>query len=250
MHIIPLPTRILKPGDDLAALLKEAGEIRDGDIVVVSSKAVATVEGAVVDLRSLKPSSEAQEWSEKTGRSAAFMEATLRETKRMHGKIVGHCPGALLVEVKPDGLREGVLLAANAGMDESNIEREHAAGWPFDSAASATRLRKELGGNIGVIIGDSCCRPARLGVTAYALACSGIDPLVSEVGSQDLYGRNLRVTVEAVADQLTTAANFVMGNAAQSIPAAIVREHGLPISTFEGWVDGIPPEEDLFRGLY
>src|SRR3989338_340481 len=102
MQLLPVRTAVLKVGDALAPLLK--GEIKDGDIVVVSSKAIATIEGAALDLARITPSKEANEWSAKTGRSAAFMEATLVEMKRLHGKIVGHCSGAVLTEVKPEGL--------------------------------------------------------------------------------------------------------------------------------------------------
>lgn len=85
---------------------------------------------------------------------------------------------------------------------------------------------------------------------AFALVCDGIDPVKSEVGRKDLFGKPLRFTLEAVADQLATAANFVMGNADQSVPAAIIRDHGLALGNFSGWVDGIDPDEDLFREAF
>jgi len=83
-------------------------------------------------------------------------------------------------------------------------------------------------------------------VTAFALVVSGFDPLVSKIGERDLFGRELTMTVEAVADQLATAANMIMGNAAESRPATIIRNHGIPFTDFEGWVPGISKEEDLF----
>ena len=103
--------------------------------------------------------------------------------------------------------------------------------------------------HIAVILSDSCCTPRRQGVTAFALAVSGLDPIRSEIGSVDLFGKKLRMTHEAVADQLSTAANFLMGNAGQSVPGVIVRGHGLKLSNFEGWVPGIKAEEDLFQGM-
>ena len=75
---------------------------------------------------------------------------------------------------------------------------------------------------------------------------SGLDPLLSQKGKTDLFGKPLKITTEAVADQLATAANFLMGNAAQSIPAVIIRDHGLTLSDWEGWIPGIEPEKDLF----
>lgn len=249
MQLIPITTPLIRRGDNLALVLRASAEFESGDIVVVSSKAIATAEGAAVDLSALTPSAEAQEWSEQTKRSPAFMQAVLDETARLNGRVAGACPGALLCDLRPEGLRTGTILAANAGMDESNIDQGWAVGWPHDPVASARGLREAFGGNCGVIVCDSCCRPRRLGVTAYALTACGMDPLRSEVGHTDLFGRELRVTVEATADQLATAANMLMGNANQSAPAAIIRGHGMPLSDFCGWVDGIEPEDDLFRGI-
>src|SRR3989338_1047004 len=110
-----------------------------------------------------------------------------------------------------------------------------------DSSVSSVSSR------IAVIITDSCCRPARLGVVAFALVCTGIDPAQSQIGKKDLFGKPLNFTHEAVADQLATAANFVMGNAGQSVPAAVIRDHGIELSDYSGWVDGINPGEDLFK---
>ena len=104
-------------------------------------------------------------------------------------------------------------------------------------------------GHIAIIVTDSCCRPRRLGVTAFALVAAGLDALVSLKGRDDLFGKKMRITTEAVADQLATAANMLMGNEAQAVPAVIVRDHGMELSEFAGWVPGIEPEEDLFRGI-
>lgn len=249
MQIFPVHTPLIRTGDNIAMILRESGMIVDGDIVVLSSKAVATAERTIIDLSRLQPSAAAESWSVKTGKSATFCEAVLMETLRMHGRVLGSAAGALLTEVKPDGLPQGVILAPNAGLDQSNIDDGFAVGWPTDPVTSAHAIRSALAKNVAVIIGDSCIRPRRIGVTAFALAVCGIDPLRSDIGRKDLFGHPLRVTVEAVADQLTVAANAVMGNADQSCPAAIIRDHGIPFTEFCGWVPGIEPEEDLFKGI-
>lgn len=249
MIILPIRTSLIKAGDNIVHILSEQAEIQDGDIVVLSSKAVATAEGAAINLKDLSISEEAKDWSSKTGRSAEFMETVLQETARLHGIIRGHCPGALLTDLKPEGMIKGTIFAPNAGLDESNIDVGWAVGWPLEPVTSGKQLQMGLNKNCAVIIGDSCLRPRRLGVTAFALTACGIDPLRSEIGHQDLFGRELRVTVEAVADQLTTAANFVMGNANQCTPAAIIREHDIVLTQYNGWVEGMEPERDLFRSI-
>lgn len=252
MLFLPIKTRLIRSGDDLAPLLQASASIAEGDIIVVSSKAVATAEGAAIDLHTLTPSKEAEKWSAACGRSPAFCQAVIEEVRQRNGTIVGTCPGALLTELRPDGLTEGTIFAANAGLDQSNVAKGWAVGWPRDPVASVRRLHSQIEQrvpHVSVVLSDSCCIPRRRGVIAYALAVSGIDPLASEIGHEDLFGTPLRITVEARADQLATAANILMGNAGQGVPAVIVRDHGGPLTEFEGWVPGIEPENDLFRGI-
>lgn len=246
MQLLPIATPLLRQGADLAALLKKQAQILPGDVIVVSSKVIATVEGSAIDLTTITAGGEAKELAVSTGRSEQFMEAVLQKIKEMNGSVRSTCPGAALTEVQPAGLPTGTILTANAGLDESNASPTTAIGWPKDPVASAKKLRDALG--VPVVISDSSCVPRRSGVTAFALACAGIDPLRSEIGKNDLFGRPLHITTEAVADQLAVAANFLMGNANQSVPAVIIRDHGIPQSDFAGWVPGIEPEEDLFRG--
>ena len=250
MEIYPIKTPTLKGGDDLGKILQECGTISDGDIVVISSKAVATIEGAAIPLNDITVTNEAKELAEKTGtqKSLEHVQAILNETARMNGRVVITINGIMLTELKPDGFGEGRILVTNAGLDLSNVVDGYAIGWPIDPVASALRLREQLG-NVGIIISDSGLCPRRKGVMAFALTVSGIDPIISKVGDPDIFGRNLEVTEEAVADQLATAGNFLMGNAGQSTPAATIRNHNLEMSTFNGWVSGIDPELDIFHGL-
>lgn len=249
MLIVPVRTGLLDSSSDLAEEILKHTDLKPGDILVVSSKAVATCEGAAIDLKSLKPSAEALKLSKKTGQDARFAQAVVEEMKRLNGRVVGTSPSAILTELRPSGMK-GVILCPNAGMDQSNVGEGHAVGWPREPVESAQRLREALANSpLAVIISDSCCIPTREGVTAFALACAGINPLKDQRGSKDMFGKELRVTQEAVADQLAVAANAVMGNAAQSTPAAIIRDHGFQLSDFVGWVDGIEPDQDLFKDI-
>ncbi len=247
MILIPIYSKILKSGDMLAPSI--AAFLKESDIVAVSSKAIATIDGNLIDLKNVTPSKEAEEWSRKTGRSPAFCEATIQETKRLRGTVRGFCPGALVTEVRPDGMPEGTIITANAGLDESNAGEGFAIGWPLDPVKSAKELKEALGGKVGVLITDSCLRPRRRGVVAFALTVAGFDPFAPQQGKEDLFGKQLRITTEATADQLATAANFLMGNAGQATPACIICDHGIPMTEFAGWVPGIEPDQDLFKEL-
>ncbi len=247
MQILPIPTPLLLRGADLAATILKHSTLKQGDIVVISSKAIATTEGVTVSLANLKPSPEAVEMSLQCHQNPQFTEYVLQETKRMHGRVLGISPHVILTSLRPAGMQRGRILCPNAGVDQSNTEHGTAIGWPVDPVASAVALQEKLGAP--VIISDSCCVPGRLGVTAFALVCAGIEPFRSEIGKKDLYGKTMRLTQEAIADQLATAANAVMGNSAQSVPAALIRDSGISWSAFVGWVEGIEPEEDVFRGI-
>lgn len=245
MQILPIRTHVLHRGSDLAAEILKCSVPYTGDILVISSKVIAMLEGSAVNLTTLTASAKALTLSKQCNQDPRFTEFVLQETARMNGVIAGVSPHVLLTSLRPDGLMKGRILCPNAGADLSNTEKDTVIGWPIDPVASARMLRKKL--SVPVIISDSCCVPGRLGVTAFALVCEGIDPFQSEIGQKDLFGNTMRMTHEAVADQLATAANAVMGNSGQSIPVAIIRESGIAVSDFSGWVDGIDENDDLFR---
>lgn len=258
MQLFPIPTAILSEGDNLADILSLHSDIRDGDIIVVSSKAIATVEGAAIRLDTITPSEKAIELAKGHVKSAAYYQVVLDETTRMNGKIIQSIHGIVLTELKPNGLSEGSILVPNAGLDQSNVAEGSVIGWPKDPVRSAKELQERIqkvqrvqrssdSFTIGIIITDSGLCPRRKGVTAFALCVSGIHSFISMIGEPDLFGNAMSVTEEAVADQLATAANFIMGNTNQSTPAVIIREHGLKLSDYSGWVDGIDREKDLYH---
>ncbi len=247
VHILGVSTPLLTPGSDLAAEILQRVTLQKGDIIVISSKAVATTEGSALSLEIFQPSAEATKLSKQCNQDPRFTEFVLREIKRMNGRVIGISPHVLLTSLKLEGLKQGRILCPNAGADQSNVKKDYAIGWPIDPVKSAKALQEKLG--VPVVISDSCCVPGRLGVTAFALVCAGLDPFRSEVGNKDLFGKTMRLTQEAIADQLATAANAVMGNSAQSVPAAIIRDSGIVSSDFLGWVEGIEQQEDIYRDL-
>ncbi|GGT02958.1 coenzyme F420-0:L-glutamate ligase [Nonomuraea spiralis] len=209
----------VRPGDDVAALLKGA-DLRDGDIVVVTSKIVSKAEGRV---------------RQAPDRTSAIEEETERVVAR-RGETV-------IVQT-----RHGFVMAA-AGVDASNTEPGTVLLLPDDPDASAARIRAGLGGRVGVIVSDTFGRPWRNGLTDVAIGAAGVRPLDDFRGSSDSYGNPLSATVTALADEIASAAELVKGKL-DGVPAAIVRGLGHLVTDEDG--PGVrplvrPADEDLFR---
>jgi coenzyme F420-0:L-glutamate ligase/coenzyme F420-1:gamma-L-glutamate ligase len=225
-------------GDDLAALIAERAELRDGDVLVVAQKVVSKAEGRVVELADVGPSDEARALA--GGEDPRRLEVVLRETVRL---VRTRAP--LVISETRHG-----FVCASAGVDSSNAPGpETVVLLPEDPDASAARLRRRLheltGVAPGVIVSDSFGRPWRQGTTDVAVGLSGVKPLLDLKGERDPAGYELHATVIAVADELASAAELVMGKTA-GIPAAVVR--GADAAGDGSARDLImPPERDLFR---
>ena len=233
----------LREGDDLAAFIHEAAErgggLAAGDVVVVAQKAVSKVEGRVVRLADVEPSTRARELAGPDG-DPRQLEVILRESR----EIVRSRPPLVIAET-----RHG-FVCASAGVDASNAPDDGVLVLlPVDPDASAARLRNRLRKlarvRVAVIVSDSFGRAWRQGTTDVALGVAGIHPLRDLRGTTDARGRELRTTQIAVADEIAGAAELVLGKARQ-VPAAIVR--GVDAAG-EGTASELvmPRERDLFR---
>lgn len=219
MEVIGIKTDLVRIGEDLVEAIKSgmsrAGmALMHGDILVVSESAVATWEGRVVNLDDISPSSLAISLAAKYSKDPHEMELILRESD----EILGGIPGVVLT------LNKGFLYP-NAGIDHSNAPAGYVALFPADPQKSAAEIRRRMadGKRIGVIVGDSRTHPLRLGCVGVALGCSGIEPVEDARGQLDLYGRPLQITRKAVADNLVSAAQIIMGEGDEGIPAVIIR---------------------------
>jgi coenzyme F420-0:L-glutamate ligase/coenzyme F420-1:gamma-L-glutamate ligase len=244
LRVIPLAgLPELEAGDDLALLLSEAavrvGGFRDGDAVVVAQKAVSKVEGRVVQLDEVEPSSRAFALAGDDG-DPRHVEVILRES----AEVVRSRPPLVIAQT-----RHG-FVCASAGVDASNAKGPGTVILlPLDPDASAERLRGRLadvaGVALGVIVSDSFGRAWRQGTTDVALGVSGMAALRDLRGTSDAIGYELRSTMIAVADEVAGAAELVMGKD-RAVPAAIVR--GLDVAGDGRGVDLVlPRERDLFR---
>lgn len=216
------------PGDVLADLIAEHAELVDGDVLVVTQKVVSKAEGRLVSIDPDDP--------------LAHKELVERESVRVVRRR-----GDLIISETAHG-----FVCANAGIDLSNVERGYAALLPVDSDRSARRIRDGLkaraGVTVGVIVSDTFGRPWRRGLTDVAIGCAGVAAIVDLRGTHDAQGRELQVTEVAVADEIASAAELVMGKSS-GVPVAVVR--GIDAS----WLRESSvrteivrrPDEDLFR---
>lgn len=244
LEVLGIKTELVKVGQDLVQALcrgmEKAGlALEDGDVVVVSESAVATSEGRVANLEEIVPGEMARTLAPRYNKDPREMELILQESDQ----IVGGIPGVVLT------MKKGFLYP-NAGIDHSNAPPGHVVLFPEDPQRSAAEIRRRLGRGkrIGVIIGDSRTHPLRLGCVGVALACEGLEPVEDARGERDLYGRELRITRKAVADNLVSAAQVVMGEGGEGIPAAIIRGAPAEIKEVGGEIPKIPPKECMYIG--
>ena len=213
----------VKGGDDLGALiaaaLAAAGIGLEADVVlVVTQKVVSKAEGRVVELSSVTPRAEAQEWAARWGKDPRQVELVLQES----AEVLRMAPGGLIISRTRHG-----FVCANAGVDLPNVGGGDVATLlPVDSDASARGLRDRLGELAGatpaVVISDSFGRPWRNGIVNVAIGCAGLEPLVDLRGTEDADGRVMHSTVIAIADELASAADLAGGKVARR-PVVLVR---------------------------
>ena len=228
-------------GKRIATALQEAGiEIHPNDIFVVAQKIVSKAEGRVVQLDRVKPSKLARSWAAAHGKDPRLIEIVLGQTRRIVCMERGH----LIVENRLG------FVCANAGVDSSNVDDGTVCLLPEDCDRSAQRIRDELAREfavpLAVIVSDTFGRPWRQGLVNVALGVAGLVPLLDYRGSRDSSGRPLNTTLIAVADELASAAELVMGKTSR-IPVALIRGFDYNASGGSGQAMLRPAAEDLFR---
>jgi coenzyme F420-0:L-glutamate ligase/coenzyme F420-1:gamma-L-glutamate ligase len=214
---------IIKTGDDLGELICRAAKKQDtpiqgGDIIVVTHIVVSRAEGNIINLDDIVPSLTAKAIAKDMDKDPALIEVILRETK----SIIRIGDGHLITETKHG------LICANAGVDRSNIPGErNVAPLPKDPDLSARRIRQRImdfaGKEVAVLISDTHGRALRSGQINVAVGIAGMKPIRDRRGENDLFGYTLRVKQTAIADELCSAAELVIGQANEGIPVAIIR---------------------------
>jgi coenzyme F420-0:L-glutamate ligase/coenzyme F420-1:gamma-L-glutamate ligase len=233
----------VRAGDDLDRMISAAvaGDLRAGDVLVVTHKIVSKAEGRLVDLRTIEPSALAKGYASRHGKDPRQIEVVFKESRR----IVRMDRGIVISETHHG------FVCANAGVDASNIPGgDTVCLLPIDPDDSAARLRDALAGDPGVdvavVISDSFGRAWRHGITDVAIGVAGMDPVADYRGLNDPHGFPMEASVLAVADELAAAAELIMGKT-DGIPIAIVRGYSYSPASGSGRDLLMPLERDMFR---
>jgi coenzyme F420-0:L-glutamate ligase/coenzyme F420-1:gamma-L-glutamate ligase len=217
LSLIPVSAPAMGSRFDVAEFIDEkvGRVVKDGDVLVVSSKFVAVSEGRVVRLDSVRPGRRAAKLAAAHGMDPRLCELVVRESD----EVLGGIPGFILAS------KEG-LLTPNAGIDKSNVKHGSVILYPRRPEASAWRIRESLkfsrGVSVAVVICDSRLAPTRKGTTGVAVAASGLEAVLDMRGRSDLFGNVLKVTAQALADDLSSAAEILMGESDEAVPMVVV----------------------------
>jgi len=241
LQVIPVKfQKEVESNDDLVDLILASFEISDNDILVFSQKIISKNEDRILRLSSVNPSLLADGIASSYGKDPRLVELILSESKR----IVRMENGVIIVETKHG------FVCANAGIDESNVEDGYATLLPNDPDRSANLLKEKIkqktGKNVAVIISDTFGRPFRLGQTDIAIGIAGLEPILDYNGKPDTFGKIMQVTAIAVADEICSASELVMGKI-QKCPIAVIRNYNFSSSTAKIQQMLRSDHDDLFR---
>jgi coenzyme F420-0:L-glutamate ligase / coenzyme F420-1:gamma-L-glutamate ligase len=239
---------LVRQGDDLPQIIlngitKLDVQLKTGDALVVTSKIVSKAEGRLFDLREIEPSVEAQRLASETRKDPRIVELVLHESL----KISRQAPGVLVVQHRLG------FVSANAGIDQSNVDGSEnmVLLLPVDPDASANAIRaylkEQTGADVGIIISDSHGRPFRVGNVGVAIGVSGMPAVLDLRGKADLFGRELKISIQGYADLVASTANLLTGEADEGRPVVLVR--GLQFPSIQGAAVDLyrAPEQDLYR---
>jgi coenzyme F420-0:L-glutamate ligase len=249
MELIPLSTPLITTDHDLFKVIVKSlesskTELQDGDVLTIASKVVSVTQGLLINKNEVEVSEEALNYAKITKLPAEFMEVAIRESD----VVLGACFGALLTQ------RDGHFMP-NAGADQSNAPQGTIIILPPNPTKLAQEIRKFLQDKykcrIGVIIGDSRVQPLRRGTSGLALGVAGFVPVIDDRGRKDLFGREMKMTQRAIADNLMSAAEILSGEVDERVPFIIIRNAPIILSE-EDLTDtmSISPEECMYFSTF
>jgi len=200
----------------LKTLEKNDSKLSEGDVLVISTKYISNSQGRIIDLENVRTSKKGIKISKEFRLKPEIAEIVIRESDKIFGGI-----GGFVITSSNN------IMAPNAGIDKSNAKKGKVILYPTCPYLVTEELRRKIFLkffiHVGIILVDSRLMPARIGTSGIAISCAGIEPVLDMRSKEDLDGNPLKVTFQAVVDNLATIANHKMGEGAESKPFAIVR---------------------------
>ncbi len=222
IEIIPLELPIIKEGDDIADLIIDSIRktdvlISDGDIIVIAHTIISRAEGMEFHLSSLNPSPISELIARRTGKDPSLVELILSEASKLL-KVENN----IIITQTKQG-----WICANSAVDQSNSKPNCAVTLPTDSSKSASFIGKKLSDffqkNLSLLIADTHGRALRRGAINVAIGSYNFSVIDDAKGREDIFGYKLKSTVVALADEVCSAAELVMGQAGEMIPVVVIK---------------------------
>jgi coenzyme F420-0:L-glutamate ligase/coenzyme F420-1:gamma-L-glutamate ligase len=250
MQLFSLKLPVIKKNDPfleimIDAIKKSNYSLIEGDIIVISEKVIATSQGRVIHLSEVEDiSPKAKKLAKKYDMDEKFVELILRESTL----VLGGLPHVLLAKTHN-------FLIANAGIDQSNAGPGNVVLFPANLEEVVWHYREKLKiefkiKNLGVIISDSRVQPLRKGTIGIAIATAGFEPIEDLRGKPDIFKRPLQITMRAIADDLTSAAQFLLNEADQQTAVVIIRGANVEFTENPRLSPDMPPEECLYMNIF
>jgi coenzyme F420-0:L-glutamate ligase len=250
MELFSLKLPLIKKNDPLLEIIIKTIKSQDkslieGDILVIAEKVIATSQGRVIELSEVKNiSQEAINLAKQYDMDERYVELILQEASM----ILGGMHHVILAKVND-------FLIANAGIDQSNAGIGKVVLLPKDLKEVVRHywleLRKEFKiENFGVIIADSRVQPLRKGTIGIAIATAGFEPVEDLRGQPDLFNRPMEITMRAIADDLASAAQFLLNEADQQTPVVIIRDSRVKFTENPQLTPEMAPEQCLYMNIF
>lgn len=207
----------IKPGDNIGLIISERAELKEHDIVIISSTVVSKSENRIRSLKNINVTEKAKKIAAKNGNDPGFVQAVLDESV----EVLLESPFLLVC------MKNGSI-CVNGGIDHSNVEgSDNILLLPEDPDNSAKKIKDTLfeltGKKVSVIITDTNGRAFRIGQTGAAIGIAGIQAMCDWRGTKDLFGRILEVKNEGVVDEFACFANLLMGEGDGGTPVVVIR---------------------------
>ncbi|MDD1717850.1 MAG: coenzyme F420-0:L-glutamate ligase [Methanoregulaceae archaeon] len=207
---------LIRKGDDLPAMICEHCSVQTGDIIAIASSVYSKSRGYTRNLADIVPTAEAKRLGELNHEDPRFVQSVLDSSKEV---ILDH---PFILSVLASG-----HIGVRAGVDQSNVEDGVVILLPPDPMAAAEEVRAGIaacsGARTGIIVTDTCGRSFRRGQTGHAIGWAGMVAIRDFRGDTDLFGHVLKITEEAVVDEIAGFANYVMGESHNGVPVVVFR---------------------------